>query len=112
MAQPEEAAKLLQEAVKRMPESPFPWDTASHYVAALGPAYANEAIALVIEAQKRSPKRASYYYRQSLAYRRLGDIPKAVEMLKKARQCSPKNPEYFDERQNWNTRYEDTGSLW
>ncbi|MBO5761087.1 MAG: O-antigen ligase family protein [Lentisphaeria bacterium] len=112
MAQPEEAAKLLQEAVKRMPESPFPWDTASHYVAALGPAYANEAIALVVEAQKRSPKRASYYYRQSLAYRRLGDIPKAVEMLKKARQCSPKNPEYFDERQNWNTRYEDTGSLW
>lgn len=112
MAQPEEAAKLLREAVERMPLSPFPWDTASHYVAALGPAYANEAIALVVEAQKRSPKRASYYYRQSLAYRRLGDMPRAVEMLRKAQKCSPKNPEYFDEIQNWNTRYEDCGCLW
>ncbi|MBR2364427.1 MAG: tetratricopeptide repeat protein, partial [Lentisphaeria bacterium] len=112
MVQPEEAARLFQETVKRIPRSPFPWDTVSHYVAAMGPDHAYDAIALVEEARKRSPRRASYYYRQSQAYRRLGNIPKAVEMLKKAQQCSPKNPEYFDEEQNWNIRYEDSGSLW
>ena len=112
MAQPEEAQKIFLDTVQRMPRSPFPWDTFSHYVAAMGPLYAEEAIALVDEARKRSPRRASYYFRQSQAYRRLGNLPKAVEMLKKAQQCSPKNPEYFDEEQNWNIRYEDTGSLW
>lgn len=112
MVPPEEALKLLQETVKRIPESPFPWDMASHYVAAMGPSHAYEAIALVVEAQKRSPKRASYYFRQSQAYRRLGNLPKAVEMLRKAQKCSPKNPEYFDENQIWNMRYEDSDSLW
>ena len=112
MAQPEEAQKIFQETIQRMPLSPFPWDTFSHYVAAMGPLYAEQAVALVVEAEKRSPKRASYYYRQSLAYRRLGNLPKAVEMLRKAQKCSPKNPEYFDENQKWNTSYEDTGSLW
>ena len=112
MAQPEEAQKIFLDTIQRMPFSPFPWDTFSHYVAAMGPLYAEQAIALVEEARKRSPRRASYYYRQSQAYRRLGNLPKAVEMLRKAQKCSPKNPEYFDEEQKWDVRYEDTGSLW
>lgn len=112
MADPEKAQRLFQETVKRMPLSPFPWDTISHYVASLGPAYADQAIALVAEAGKRSPKRASYYFRQSLAYRRLGNMHKAVEMLRKAQKCSPKNPEYFDDNQIWYQTFESTGSLW
>ena len=112
MAAPEEAAKLLKTAVEKLPRSPFPWDTYSHYVAAMGPSHAYEAIALVEEARKRSPRRASYYFRQSLAYRKLGNLPKAVEMLKKAQKYSPKNPDYFDENQQWYIRYEDSDSLW
>lgn len=87
---------LLNECIRIIPRSPFPYDNASDYMARLG--YFGDAMLLLDEAIARSPERSAYYYRK---YRMLSAMygsgnASAQENLNKARQLFPGNPEYYD----------------
>ena len=78
------------------PRSPFPYASASAFFLSLGPYYSNDALSMLEKAIERTPKRSAYYYRK---YRILHTLPnreaEADAALQKARELSPKNPQYY-----------------
>ena len=62
----------------------------------LGPYYTDDALAMLSAAIERTPKRAAYHFRKS---KFLAEFPsrqaEAEAALKKARELSPKNPQYY-----------------
>ncbi len=76
--------------------SPFPFAAASSYLLQQGPYQVEDALSLLDEAIRLSPKRSAYYYRK---YRILQLFPsraaEAEKNLEKARTLSPKNPQYY-----------------
>ena len=78
------------------PRSPFPYASASSYFLSLGPYFLTDALEMLDQAIVRTPKRSAYYYRK---YRILQNFPsrktEADAALRKARELSPKNPQYY-----------------
>ena len=78
------------------PRSPFPYAAVSSYFQSLGPYFTADALEMLDNAIKLTPKRSAYYYRK---YRMLDAFPsrkaEAEAALNKARELSPKNPQYY-----------------
>ena len=78
------------------PRSPFPFATASSCVQMQGQYYFPDALEMLDKAIELAPKRAAYYYRK---YKLLQFFPgrkaEADSALRKARELSPKNPQYY-----------------
>ena len=75
------------------PRSPFPYASASAYFFSLGPYHVADSLELLEEAIKRSPRRSSYYFRKYKILHGRGE--EAMQALSKARELSPKNPQYY-----------------
>ena len=77
------------------PRSPFPFAEVSSYYFAKGPYYVADALSMLDEAIKRTPKRSAYHHRKYRIYSMLGRPQEAEAALMKARELSPKNPQYY-----------------
>lgn len=90
---PETVRRALAECE---PRSPFPFAEVSSYYFARGPYYVADALSMLDEAIKRTPKRSAYHHRK---YRICSMLPgreqEAEAALLKARELSPKNPRYY-----------------
>jgi len=76
--------------------SPFPYASASAYFLSLGPYHTADALDLLEDAIKRTPRRSAYYFRKYRILRMLpGRKDEADQALSKARELSPKNPQYY-----------------
>ena len=92
-ADPETVRKALSECD---PRSPFPYAEVASYYLAKGPYYVSDALSMLDEAIQRTPKRSAYYYRKYRVYSMLpGRAREAEAALMKARELSPKNPQYY-----------------
>jgi len=78
------------------PRSPFPYAAVSSYFQSRGPYFTADALEMLDNAIRLTPKRSAYYYRK---YRMLIAFPsrkaEAEAALNKARELSPKNPQYY-----------------
>lgn len=95
MSRPEPA--IVRDALAKCdPRSPFPFAAASSYFLTLGPYYVSDALEMLDQAIALTPKRSAYYYRK---YKILQTYPsrkaEADAALNKARELSPKNPQYY-----------------
>jgi hypothetical protein len=88
----EDVERELKRAVEEMPYSPYPWASAGIYAQSRGHWKASENF--YSEAIKRSPERASFYYRKAIAQNRLGKIKEALENVRAASELFPNNEEY------------------
>ncbi len=91
-----EPADVRDALAKCDPRSPFPYASVSSYFLAQGPYYTADALEMLDNAIRLTPKRSAYYYRK---YRILDQFPsrkaEAEAALNKARELSPKNPQYY-----------------
>ena len=89
-------AVVLDALAKCDPRSPFPFASASLFFQSRGPYYFDHALEMLDKAIALSPKRSAYYFRK---YRLLQQFPsrkaEADAALSKARELSPKNPQYY-----------------
>lgn len=89
-------AVVLDSLAKCDPRSPFPFATVSSYYQSKGPYFTANTLEMLDKAISLTPKRAAYYYRK---YRILQTFPsrkaEAEAALNKARELSPKNPQYY-----------------
>ncbi|MBO4630672.1 MAG: hypothetical protein J5858_01980, partial [Lentisphaeria bacterium] len=95
MSRPQPA--VVRDALAKCdPRSPFPFAAASSYFLTLGPYYVSDALEMLDQAIALTPKRSAYYYRK---YKILQTYPsrkaEADAALNKARELSPKNPQYY-----------------
>ena len=78
------------------PRSPFPFAAVSSYYQSKGPYFTADTLEMLDKAISLTPKRSAYYYRK---YRILQAFPsrkaEAEAALSKARELSPKNPQYY-----------------
>ena len=78
------------------PRSPFPFASVSSYYLMKGPYFTADALEMLDKAISLTPKRSAYHYRK---YRILQAFPsrkaEAEAALNKARELSPKNPQYY-----------------
>ncbi|MBQ9336801.1 MAG: O-antigen ligase family protein [Lentisphaeria bacterium] len=92
-ADPETVRRALSECD---PRSPFPFAEVSSYYLARGAYHVGDALAMLDRAIERTPKRSAYHYRR---YRICSMLPgreaEAEAALQKARELSPKNPQYY-----------------
>ena len=100
-ADPASAGKIQPAVVRDAlakcdPRSPFPYAAVSSYFQSRGPYFTADALEMLDNAIKLTPKRSAYYYRK---YRMLDAFPsrkaEAEAALNKARELSPKNPQYY-----------------
>ena len=78
------------------PRSPFPYASAASYFFSLGPYHTEKSLELLDQAIKLTPKRSAYYFRKYQLLRLLpGRGDDAEKALLKARELSPKNPQYY-----------------
>ena len=76
--------------------SPFPSASAATYFFSLGPYHTEKALELLDQAIERTPKRSAYYFRKHQLLRLMpGRKEDAEKALLKARELSPKNPQYY-----------------
>ncbi len=91
-----EPADVRDALAKCDPRSPFPYAAVSSYFQTQGPYYTKDALEMLDHAIRLTPKRSAYYYRK---YRILNLFPsrqaEAEAALNKARELSPKNPQYY-----------------
>ena len=78
------------------PRSPFPFAAVSSFYQSKGPYFTADTLEMLDKAISLTPKRSAYYYRK---YRILQAFPsrkaEAEAALNKARDLSPKNPQYY-----------------
>jgi hypothetical protein len=84
--------KRLSDAMSAMTYSPYPWASAgifaqNRHLWAMSEKFYSEAI-------KRSPERASFYYRKAISQKMLGKPEEALENISKASSLFPNNQEY------------------
>ena len=87
------AIRLLRRATDLDPYNPFPWATASAFMAAQGDYAAAEGF--ISEAIKRSPLRSSFYLRRAkIRYAAKADPARVKADLDKVRELFPMNGQY------------------
>ena len=92
----QEPAAVRDALAKCDPRSPFPFAEVSSYYLTKGPYYVADALTMLDEAIKRTPKRSAYHHRKYRIYSMLpGRAQEAEAALMKARELSPKNPQYY-----------------
>jgi len=97
--------KILERTSLLAPYSPYPWATAGVYTQSQG--LWNLSEIFFEEALKKSPERASFYYRIALSQLKQGKFPNAAKNFKKAYELFPNNEEYLKNYQKFKKFLED-----